>query len=75
MVAERTGNDPLEVGISKLKGIAIGDVNTIHREEGLLWYKFRQCLIEQYSNILYASDAMFAYSQIAQQDDEPTDST
>ena len=33
---------------------------------------FLQHLIEQYSNIPYASDTMFAYSQIAQQDDEPT---
>ena len=37
-----------------------------------MWQKFRQHLIEQYSNILYASDAMFAYSQITQQDGEPT---
>ena len=33
---------------------------------------FRQCLIEQYSNVPFASDAMFAYTQITQQDDEPT---
>ena len=72
VVAKRTGIDPLEVGISKLKGLALGDVNTIHKEEGLSWHKFRQCFVEQYSNIPYTSDSMFAYSQIAQQDDDPT---
>ena len=30
LVAERTGFDPLEVGISKLKGLALGDISTIH---------------------------------------------
>ena len=29
LVPERTGNDPAEVGISKLKGLALGDINTI----------------------------------------------
>ena len=72
LVAERTGMDPLEVEISKLKGLALSNVNRIGKEEGLSWYLFRQCLIEQYSNVLYASDTMFAYLQIAQQDNEPT---
>ena len=42
LVAERTGNDPVEVGIIRLKGLALGDINTIRREEGLTWHKFRQ---------------------------------
>ena len=71
LVAKRTGIDPLEVGISKLKGLALDNINTTHKEEGLSCYKFRQCLIEQNSNVPYVSDAMFPYSQIAQQDDEP----
>ena len=62
LVAKRTGIDPLEVSISKLKGLALGDVNIICKEEDLLWHKFQQCLIEQYSNVPYTSDAMFAYS-------------
>ena len=65
------GIDPLEVGISKLKGLALGNVNTICKEQGLMWHMFRQPLIEQCSNVLYMSDAMFAYTQITQQDDEP----
>ena len=52
LVAERTGIDPSDIEIRKLKGLALGNV------------------IEQYSNVPYASDAMFAYSQIAQQADE-----
>ena len=31
LVAERIGNDPVEVGISKLKGLALGDINTIRK--------------------------------------------
>ena len=64
--------DLLEVGISKLKGLALGDISTIHKEEGLSWHKFRQCLIEQYSNFPYARDAMFAYSKIPQQENQST---
>ena len=37
-----------------------------------MWHKFRQHLIEQYSNVPYAPDAMFAYSKILQQDNEST---
>ena len=42
LVVERTGNNPVEVGISKLKGLVLGDINTIRKEEGLTWHKFRQ---------------------------------
>ena len=51
LVAEKTGNDLVEVGINKLKGLALGDINTI-RKEGLMWHKLGQVLIENYSNIL-----------------------
>ena len=33
LVAERTGNDLIEVGISKLRGLTLGDINTIRKEE------------------------------------------
>ena len=36
LVGERTFNDPVEVGISKLKGLALGDINTSRKEEGLI---------------------------------------
>ena len=45
LVVDRTGNDPVEVGIIKLRGLALGDINTIREEEGLVWYKFRPVLI------------------------------
>ena len=64
LVAERTGIDSLEVGISKLKGLAPGNVKTIHKEQGLRWHMFRQCLIEQYSSVLYVSNVVFAYTQM-----------
>ena len=72
LVAERTGNDPVEVGISKLRRLAIGDINTITKEDSLMWYKFRQVLIENYSNIPYISDAMVAYTNLTQQDSKST---
>ena len=67
-----TGFDPLEVGISKLKGLSLGDISTIHKEEGLSWHKSRQGSIQQYSNVPYTPDAMFPYSKILQQDNEST---
>ena len=62
LVAERRGIDPLEVGVSKLKGLTLANISTVHKEEGLSWHKFRQHLIEQYSNVPHVPDAMFAYS-------------
>ena len=41
LVVERTCIDPLEVGVSMLKGLALGDITTIHKEESLSWHKFR----------------------------------
>ena len=37
LVAEKIGNDSVEVGISKLKGLALGDISTIRKEECLTW--------------------------------------
>ena len=70
-MAERTGNDPVEAGINKLKGLALGDINTI-RKKGLTWQKLRQLLTENYSDIPYVSDVMVAYTQLTQQDDKST---
>ena len=47
-------------------------LNTTRKEEGLTWHKFRQLLIENYSNIPYVSDPMVAYMQLTQQDNEST---
>ena len=40
LVAERTGNDPEEVGFSKLRGLALVDINIVRKEKGLTWHKF-----------------------------------
>ena len=72
LVAEKMGIVPLEVGISKLQGIALGDINAMCKEGNLTWYKVRQRLIEYYSNGPYFSDLMFAYSHPSQGDDELT---
>ena len=72
MVAEKTGTDPSEVGISKLKGLALGDINTICKGGNLTCYSFRQRLIEHYSNVPYKSNAMFAYFHLLQGDEKPT---
>ena len=70
MVAEKTGIDPLKVGISRLKGLAMGDINAIHKESTLTWYSFRQRITEHYLNVPYALDAMFAYSHLSQGKEE-----
>ena len=72
MVGEETGIDSLEVGISKLKEVALGDINAIHKEGHLTWYTFRQRLIELYLNVPYVLDAMFVYSHLSQGDEEST---
>ena len=71
MIVEKTGLDPLEVGISKLKRLAIGNINTICKEGNLTLYSFRHRLIEHYSGMPYASDAMFTYSHLLQHYEEP----
>ena len=72
MVAEKTGIDPLEVGISKLKGLALGDINAFHKEDHLTLYSFRQRLIQHYLNVPYVSNDMFTYSHLLQGSEEPT---
>ena len=56
-VTERTGNDHVKVGVSKLKGLTLGNIPIVRKEEGLTWHRFCQILIENYSEIPYVSDA------------------
>ena len=44
----------------------------VRKEEGLMWHKFRQILIENYSNVSYVSNAMVACNNNTQEDDEST---
>ena len=72
MVAEKTGVDLLEVKISKLNGWVLRQhEHAIHKEGNLNWYSFRQRLIEHYSNVPYKYNAMFAYPNLSQGDEEP----
>ena len=52
-VAKKMGFDPLEIGMSKLKGMALHDVNTASKVCTLSYFLFQQLIIEHYSNIPY----------------------
>ena len=65
-VARKTGFDPLEIGMIKLKGMALCNVNAISKEGNLSYFWFCQLLIEHYLNILYMSDALNAYANLMQ---------
>ena len=60
----------LEIGMSKLKGMALCDVNAISKEGNLPYFQFHQLLIEHYSNVPYASDALNAYAYLMQGENE-----
>ena len=72
LTTENSGIDPLEIVISKLKGLALVDISTLHKEEGLSWHKFRQPLIEQYLSVPHVLDTMLTYSKISQWDKKLT---
>ena len=63
-VARKKGFYPLEIGMNKLKGKAVHDVNTASKEGTLSYFQFHQLLIKHYSNILYMSDALKAYAHL-----------
>ena len=67
---KKTGFDPLEVGMSKLKGTALRDVNAIGKEGNLSYFQFCQLLIEHYSNIPYALDTLNADAHLIQGENE-----
>ena len=54
----------------KLKGMAPHDVNTVSKEGTLSYFQFCQLLIEHYSNIPYALDALNTYAHILQGEHE-----
>ena len=60
------------MGISKLQGISLGDINALCKEGNLTWYRVKQRLIEYYLNVQYALDVMFVYSHLSQDKDEMT---
>ena len=61
-IARKTGFNPLEIGMSKLKGTVLCNVNTIGKEGNLLYFQLQRLLIEHYSNVPYVSDTLNAYA-------------
>ena len=65
-IARKMDFDPLEIGMSKLKGMALCNVNVISKEGNLSYFWFHQLLIEHYLNILYASDVLNTHAHLMQ---------
>ena len=70
VVAKKTGFDPLEIGMSKLKGTALCDISTTSKEGNLTYFWLCQLLIEHYLNIPYALDTLNAYAHLTQGENE-----
>ena len=68
--AKKTGFNPLEIGMSKLKGMSLCDVNAISQEGNLTYFQFHQLLLQHYSSIPYALDALNAYAHLTQGENE-----
>ena len=64
------GFDPEEIGMSKLKGMALCNSNAARKEGTLLYFQFCQLLIEHYSNIPYMLDALHTYAHLEQGEHE-----
>ena len=69
-VPKKTDFDPVEIGMSKLKGMTLHDVNTASKEGSLSYFWFCQLLKEYYSNIPYESETLNAYAHLAQGEHE-----
>ena len=66
-MAERNNQAHLEVGIAKLKGAVLCNIQKISY---LTWPQLRKLLLENYSDTPYVSDAMVAYNRILQDEDK-----
>ena len=65
-VTKNMGFGPVEMGMSKLKGTVLCNVSAASKEDTLSYFWFSQLLMEHYSNIPYASDALNTYAHLAQ---------
>ena len=63
-IYRKMGFNPLEVGMSKLKGTVLGNGNTGSKDGNLSCFWFCQLLIEHYSNIPYAFDVLNAHAYL-----------
>ena len=69
-VTKKMGFDPVKIGMSKLRGTALHDVNAASKEGTLSYFQLHQLLIEHYSNIPYVSDTLNAYAHLVQGEQE-----
>ena len=69
-VTWKKGFDPLEIGMSTLKGTVLCSVNAASKEGTLLYFWFCQLLIEHHLNIMYASDTLNTYANLMQGENE-----
>ena len=65
-VTKKMGSDPWEIGMIKLKGMALCDVNAASKEGTLSYFQFCQLLIEHYSNVPYMSNVLNACAHLMQ---------
>ena len=65
-IARKMCFNPLEVHMSKLKGTALSDVNTVTKDGNFSWFQCHQLLIEHYSNVLYMSHMLNTYAHLVQ---------
>ena len=64
--AKKTGFNPLEIGMSKLKDTALCDINAASKEDTLLYFWFHHLLMEHSSNVPCVPDALNAYAHLMQ---------
>ena len=67
---KKTGFHPVEVGMSKLKGLVLHNINAASKKGTLSYFQFCQLLIDHYSNIPYVSDTLNTYAHLAQGEQE-----
>ena len=63
-VTKKTGFDHLEIGMNKLKCMALHNVNAASKEGTLSYFWFCQLLIEHYLNVPYMLDTLNVYAHL-----------
>ena len=69
-IAKKIGFNLLQIGMSKLKGMALCNVNAASKEGTLLYFHFCQLLIEHYLNVPYTSNTLNTYAHLMQGENE-----
>ena len=69
-VTKKIGFDPIEVGMSKLNGLVLCEINAASKEGTFSYFCFHQLFIEHYLNSPYALDTLSAYAHLVQSEHE-----